>query len=126
MAVVRRVLALALLGVFSFSLIPLQAFAADDEAGLPACCRRNGKHHCAVPPGEGSSSDPAWQATRCISFPDGTSGRLLPETGVLDTPMVTGDALPICRADHQAVETVCPVLFRSLLQERGPPISSRS
>lgn len=44
----RRALAISLLLLFSFSLIsPL--FASDAiEASLPACCRRGGKHHCAL------------------------------------------------------------------------------
>lgn len=45
---VRRALAISMLLLFSFSLIsPL--FASDAaEASLPACCRRGGKHHCAL------------------------------------------------------------------------------
>ena len=41
----RRVIAISLMMLFSWTLIaPLFAFDAD--AKLPACCRRNGKHHC--------------------------------------------------------------------------------
>ncbi|QNI31349.1 hypothetical protein H7849_20030 [Alloacidobacterium dinghuense] len=44
----RRLLAISLLMVFSFSLIsPLLASDAVN-ASLPACCRRAGKHHCAM------------------------------------------------------------------------------
>lgn len=45
---VRRGLAISMLLLFSFSLIsPL--FASDaGETILPACCRRGGKHHCAL------------------------------------------------------------------------------
>jgi hypothetical protein len=100
----------------------LQAFAADEDAGLPACCRRNGKHHCTLPVDEGSSSGPGLQSTRCLFFSDGTSGRLLPETGVLAAPRIDGVPLPIGRASDQAIETLCPVIFRSPLQERGPPL----
>jgi hypothetical protein len=43
----RRGVSIALLSLFSWILIaPL--FASDSDAGLPACCRRNGKHHCAM------------------------------------------------------------------------------
>jgi len=27
-------------------ILPMLAIGQDAEAGLPACCRRNGKHHC--------------------------------------------------------------------------------
>jgi hypothetical protein len=41
----RRAVAISLMMLFSWTLIaPL--VAQDSEANLPACCRRNGKHHC--------------------------------------------------------------------------------
>jgi hypothetical protein len=44
---VRRVLTFALLLLFSLPLIsPLLALTANSDANLPACCRRNGAHHC--------------------------------------------------------------------------------
>ncbi len=44
-----RIVSIALLLVFSFTLIaPLLALGQTGEANLPACCRKNGKHHCAM------------------------------------------------------------------------------
>lgn len=44
----QRALAAVLVLVFSFPLIA-PAFASQvEEANLPACCRRDGKHHCAM------------------------------------------------------------------------------
>ena len=44
---VRRLIGTLLLLLFSFPLIsPVLAFAAGPDANLPACCRRNGAHHC--------------------------------------------------------------------------------
>jgi hypothetical protein len=31
-----------------FGLGPLSAIAGSEDAGLPACCRRHGTHHCAM------------------------------------------------------------------------------
>ncbi|WP_348268731.1 hypothetical protein P8936_05775 [Edaphobacter paludis] len=43
----RRLLALSLLLLFSFPLVsPLLALSTNSDANLPACCRRNGVHHC--------------------------------------------------------------------------------
>ena len=40
---------ISFLFVLFFALGPLAALApASDEAALPLCCRRNGKHHCAM------------------------------------------------------------------------------
>src|SRR5258705_11580827 len=44
---VRRVLSFTLLLLFSLPLIsPVLALTAGSDADLPACCRRNGAHHC--------------------------------------------------------------------------------
>jgi hypothetical protein len=44
---VRRALSIVLLLLFSLPLIsPVLAVTAGSEASLPACCRRNGAHHC--------------------------------------------------------------------------------
>jgi len=53
----RRTVAILLAGLFSFSLIaPL--FSAGSDANLPACCRRNGKHHCAMAAGAAQMPSP--------------------------------------------------------------------
>jgi hypothetical protein len=44
---VRRVLSFTLLLLFSLPLIsPVLALTASSDGILPACCRRNGAHHC--------------------------------------------------------------------------------
>ena len=42
----RSIIALVLLGIGLPWLLPL--VAANDDSRLPPCCRRNGKHHCAM------------------------------------------------------------------------------
>jgi len=45
----RKLLSILLLVVFSLSLVsPLFALSATSDAGVPACCRQAGKHHCAM------------------------------------------------------------------------------
>ena len=65
---VRRMLAITLLIAFGFPLVlPLYAATADPESSLPACCRSQGSHHCAMVhlnPGA-----PALQAPPCASYP---------------------------------------------------------
>jgi hypothetical protein len=54
---VRRVLTFTLLLLFSLPLIsPLLTLTASSDANLPACCRRNGAHHCTsmTPPADPS------------------------------------------------------------------------
>ena len=44
----RRALVMLLVAVFSLPLIAPLLASGPDDASLPACCRRNGKHHCAM------------------------------------------------------------------------------
>ncbi len=45
----RRLLSILLLAAFALPLVaPLLALAQDPDAGLPACCRRHGQHHCTM------------------------------------------------------------------------------
>ena len=79
----RRVPAILLVFVFSFSLIAPALFA-DAESNLPACCRRDGKHHCGMTDrdmAETPSSGAAVDALRakCPFFPNG--GAVLPQPG---------------------------------------------
>jgi hypothetical protein len=56
----RRALAMVLLVGFSLPLIAPLFASGFSEASLPACCRRNGKHHCmmaATMMGEASSRE---------------------------------------------------------------------
>jgi|HubBroStandDraft_1064217.scaffolds.fasta_scaffold999183_1 hypothetical protein len=44
----RRAFAATLVLIFSLPLIAPLLASTPDESHLPACCRRNGKHHCAM------------------------------------------------------------------------------
>ncbi len=44
----RRALAAMLVVLFSFPLIAPALASGPNDSQLPACCRRNGKHHCAM------------------------------------------------------------------------------
>jgi hypothetical protein len=44
----RRTWAACLVVLFSYLLIAPAFASGPDESQLPACCRRNGKHHCAM------------------------------------------------------------------------------
>jgi hypothetical protein len=44
----RRILAMVLLVGFSLPLIAPLLASGPSEASLPACCRRDGKHHCTM------------------------------------------------------------------------------
>jgi hypothetical protein len=63
---VRRFPAILLIAIFGFSAIG-PAMVVDHSANLPACCRRDGKHHCASI--ETSDAGPGVAGPRCAEFP---------------------------------------------------------
>jgi hypothetical protein len=75
MSTLRRFLAITLLAIFGLPLAaPIFASASSAKATLPACCRRNGRHHCAMNQQDSSISAnraPAFQAPleHCPYYP---------------------------------------------------------
>src|SRR5690348_10828468 len=114
-----------LLAVFSFPLIGAALASSPADSDLPACCRRDGKHHCGMGESKpGSQAGSAWQSARCPSFP---SVKALPSAhdaaGV--TPPTNGIIAPA-----PAHRTLCPqaapvqrASFDLDRQKRGPPSS---
>jgi len=69
----RRAVSLLLISFFGLLLMaPL--LARDPEANLPPCCRRHGKHHCAMVTVEGQDGRPDVASLRekCPCFPAAT------------------------------------------------------
>ena len=121
----RRGPAILLLFLFSFPLIGPALFV-DAGSDLPACCRRDGKHHCgmmAQDMAETPSSGPVVSTfrTRCPFFPKG--GAILPQSG----PALLAATQPLCGAllcdmtvQAQAEAGYC-VSLQCSHQKRGPP-----
>src|SRR5579871_5802474 len=65
MRLVRRYPAILLLAVFSISL-SVPALPAGSDSDLPACCRRDGMHHCST---AGTTAPGASLAAVCPAFP---------------------------------------------------------
>jgi hypothetical protein len=65
----RRFLAILLLAAFGLPTVaPLLAQTQDPDRNLPACCRRNGAHHCALSIAAQAGNAPVVSA-RCPVFP---------------------------------------------------------
>jgi hypothetical protein len=121
---VRRISAILLLALFSFSLISPAVLAADPESSLPACCRRNGKHHCAMMAIEAaSSSGPSLQAAPCASFPSIRAVPTSAATGLLKTPAAVFASVLSRPAAHPQTEQLLRNSFTLSGQKRGPPLS---
>jgi hypothetical protein len=125
----RRALSILLL-VF-FSLGPLAAtLQADDDSRLPACCRRHGKHHCAM---SGQMAVAAMLAAsdttsivtapaHCPFFPEYLAQSMAPVSALASVPATI--AAPRVQA-HFPSPIRASVRFRPVRarSSRGPPHS---
>ena len=125
----RRVLSILLVLFFGFG--PLAAtVGASDDAGLPACCRRNGAHHCAMSAAmrawmfKADSRTPGFTApAHCPFYPNGSTAATAP-----------GHALAVASAAQSALvfEALASVPYRASVRaaaldtiaSRGPPTSA--
>jgi hypothetical protein len=118
----RCCIAILLAVVFGWMLM-LPAFGGSAESNLPACCRKNGKHHCAMLD-RLAAADASFAAVkgRCPSFPRATAaghtktfkasnGQAI-FAGIVGHPTVSPQTEAGYRVSH----------FRSK-QKRGPPSS---
>jgi hypothetical protein len=121
---VRRVLSFALLLLFSLPLIsPLLALTATSDANLPACCRRNGAHHCTSmarptdpPAGINLSAIPQ----HCPAYPAVVTSARHGDLSFHDASLIFAGIVshPTVKPQTQARARVALDISR---QKRGPP-----
>ena len=121
----RRLLSIFLLVILSSSLLA-PAFGSDsDDSNLPACCRRNGKHHCSMSHGS-SESGPGFRANaKCPLFPQTIAAPAVFHAAVDGHP-ASGSFSNECSvlrvtADQPVLQTPRGHSH----QKRGPPSSGR-
>lgn len=122
----RKLLAITLLALWGLPLVqPLFAATGGSEANLPACCRRNGKHHCMMSMAERSqfaSRDPQFSAPveKCPYCPMAavapSGNTFLPPL----TQMIFADLMAHPAVIEQTESKLRISLHRSR-QKRGPP-----
>lgn len=121
----QRVWAILLVCLFSFTLIgPAVSTPAGSELKLPACCRKNGQHHCsAMNPVEPQTSGAAIRTVRvtCPSFP---KAEVVPAYGKTGMPTPSGPVFAVIVSHptaHAQIEAQYRVSFSRAWQKRGPP-----
>jgi hypothetical protein len=121
---VRRVLSFTLLLLFSLPLIsPLLALTAGSDANLPACCRRNGAHHCArtthpADPAAGINLSTIPQ--HCPAYPAVITQARHGDLSIHTAPLIFAGIIshPTVKPQTQARARVAFDISR---QKRGPP-----
>ena len=117
----RRIWAALLVAVFSFALLGPDIFAGLGDRKLPACCRINGKHHCALAKTERGSSGPAFQTGTCSLFTADQALPPLPTAAILKfSAAIVGPVLSHPSPHPQNAALGRPAFDRSG-QKRGPP-----
>ena len=121
----RRSLTSLLLTVFSFPLIA-PVVLANTASDLPSCCRRNGKHHCAMPEmvdqGE-LPGGPTVQATRpkCPLFPKAGFVAIFSKTILVSVSPQVGPPHLFHLAIQKKNQNPPRIAFGGSAQKRGPP-----
>jgi hypothetical protein len=117
----RRALALFLLVLSSFPLVAPAALAGA-KSNLPACCRRNGEHHCgAMDEATASSGVAIHSVSRCPAFPLATTAPADARVAVLKNSAVIFGAIVSHPAIYFQTEASYRISFSRSRQKRGPP-----
>jgi len=120
---VRRFSSIVLLLLFSFPLISsVFALVASSDVNLPACCRRNGAHHCAGTMRAPESSGPAFSAIpqRCPAYPAVVTVVRHGDLSFHAASLIFAGVIshPVVKPQTQARARIALDLSR---QKRGPP-----
>ena len=119
----RRALATFLLAVFSFPLIA-PALSADPESNLPECCRRGGKHRCAMMIDQAPAAGVSLRSIqpRCPLYPSAPATPVGEFVAVLKNSCAIFGAVVNHPAIHVQTEAGYRVSFSRSSQKRGPPV----
>jgi len=119
----RRFSATFLLVWLGFLLIGPAVFAASDSQ-LPECCRRLGKHRCAIAGGADSQSATASLRTitdRCPYFPAGPAVPVYPYHALLNASRMALNSPPAVSVRSAQTFVAARNVLRHAHQKRGPP-----
>jgi hypothetical protein len=98
----------------------------DAQSALPACCRRDGKHHCAMMDmlDADTGDSPKAVPSRCPSFPKhGVAARL--NASAAPAPVQAVVSLVFTHPEDKAqAEALYRISYARSRQERGPPLLS--
>ncbi|MBS1815981.1 MAG: hypothetical protein JSS87_13995 [Acidobacteria bacterium] len=118
----RKLLAITLLAVFGLPFVsPLFALSAKSESQLPACCRRNGKHHCTMGAAAGGDHAPAFVAHEKCPYAQMAFTAPLSNTSVL--PASSGISVALQQGRHVVAQAASGVHDATGFAhpKRGPP-----
>ena len=118
----RRIWASLLLTISALSLIAPAVTAVEAQSTLPACCRRNGRHHCSIRDRQAPDGGIRLQSARCPLFParDSVPAAGFWFVGPGRAAMVVAAALTDSAA-RPRTETLYRISCSRVRLKRGPP-----
>lgn len=118
----RRAFAILLVTVFGLPLIAPALVSVSNDAPLPACCRRDGKHHCAMAVEVGNIPSGARVISeRCPYCPFSATPLLQPHPfATVSSPAVVGGVQGVA-AVVRAAEAGYRISADRNHHKRGPP-----
>jgi len=126
---VRRALAILLLLTFAFPAMAVAAISArwvadsEDESQIPACCRKDGKHACAMRK-SAPASKPAVSGRDCCPHCPSHAASRVPHTGdeFVAPPAYDATArVAVLPTECEQSEIKYHISFARASQKRGPP-----
>jgi hypothetical protein len=118
----RRVFSSLLVALFSFSLIAPAVVTSNTSAKLPACCLRDGKHHCGLASHAQVPAGPSVAAARCPLFPVASAVPASQAAGLPGISRVIPSGLLRYRVSLSRVEGLSRISYSQAGQKRGPPV----
>jgi hypothetical protein len=103
---------------FSFALIGPVPFA-NARPDLPACCKREGKHHCSVV--QGSVSGLKALPEKCPSYPVSLALPAHEKISVQDRSAQVRELAVVCPVAAEVIRVSYRHPFDNSCQKRGPP-----
>jgi hypothetical protein len=114
----QRILAITLMLLFGLPVIsPLFALGGDAETNLPACCRRNGMHHCMMGMNMGSTSTGASAATGAA----GGAGARTTAAIVTERCPYGAQSMPVAVHEGWTLDTAAAVFAGLVSHPAGSP-----
>ncbi len=126
-SLLRKILSILLLAVFGLPVVsPLFALSRNGATRLPACCRRDGKHHCmaGIPERGQLTGRPAQVSAPADKCPYCPSGPVATHNELLAAPI--GNAVFASLVGHSSgvaqTESMRRISRDRSRQKRGPPV----
>ena len=123
---VQRICAVLLLAILSSSLITPLLSATTPASTIPACCRKDGKHHCSMANmkqqhDEAATAPVKFTTGKCLQFPNTGAVPIAYNADAPPAALILYAAIVRHPTAHAQTEAQFRVSFSRSSQKRGPP-----